>query len=867
MKLFFPAAIAVLGILSSCAKEDPVLEPEESKETAQETAVEASPYVKGVSVVQLSDDMIDLIEGDMNEGKLATRSMGLNQALDELGIKSMYRLFPYAGEYEPRTRKEGLHKWYVVEYQDSIPQTKAAIELESIEGVEYVEARRKIKTAEFNDPYFGQQWGINNSTGFDVNVKPVWNYYTVGSSNVIVAVVDQGVDLDHPDLADNTIKDRGEGSYNFCDNNFLINPGNHGTHVAGIISAVNNNGVGISGIAGGDYENGIPGVRIMSCQIFGGKGNANHNSAITYAADHGAVIANNSWGYDFDYNEDGVLSDDELADALSATTSVSDSVAFEYFNKYAGCDNAGNQLPDSPMKGGLVLFSAGNDGIRNGTPANCQNVVAVGSMASNGTRSSFSNYGDWVDITAPGSSIYSTIVDGYGYMSGTSMSCPMASGVAALIVSYYGGPGFTREILLDRLVNGANKTSVNPRLQVGGMADALGSITYGEDTTPEKVTDLSASSHSNYIDVEWTATTDENGIPAYGYILFYGRNKEAVAKATAATPGMGVQHKTYTPSVKAGEKVQVSLSDFYFDTDYYFAVAAYSYGLSYSENSNVVKVATESNNAPVITCDYSGTTTLRSFQSISVPLTVTEPDGHDFTITYTSGSSADTFMNSTENGVKGGKINVTAPNGEPGTYTAVVTATDSYGLASKFEFKYTILENTPPVVTNDIDDLLMTSSGQESTYSVGEHFTDEDGETLAYSASSSNGAVAHATVTNGVLYVTALSYGSTVITVTATDAKGKTAEIQFNVLVREAGIEYAAYPSPVETNLYIATGASLASTSVKVTSLSGQTVYEATSESSAFEPVVVDMSKCAPGRYTLKLAFGGKEYTQQIVKK
>ena len=132
----------------------------------------------------------------------------------------------------------------------------------------------------FNDTFLSKQWHyytdgtINNSIeGCDINVFPAWKNYTKGNSNIIVAVVDEGVDFAHEDLYSNMWQNSSQtGSnrygYNFVSNNYRVTGGNHGTHVAGTIAAVNNNGLGVGGMAGGDNINVIAGVGIMSGQIF-----------------------------------------------------------------------------------------------------------------------------------------------------------------------------------------------------------------------------------------------------------------------------------------------------------------------------------------------------------------------------------------------------------------------------------------------------------------------------------------------------------------------------------------------------------------------------------------------------------------------
>jgi len=451
MKYWFTAVFSAV-VLFSCTGEE--IFPLESDGSVDTNVESVDDYVSGEARVYLSEELTAIVEEALQSGQAVTKSQSMNTALNELGITEMRRLFPHAGEYEERTRNEGLHRWYVVKYSADVSLTKAQTGLEKVDGIDIFEPVMPVKNNDFND-LSSDLWGLYNTSyrGVDINVKPVWSEFTTGNPDVIVSVVDNGVDLTHQDLADNCLT---SGHYNAVYDNSNIVAGAHGTHVAGTIAAVSNNSKGVAGIAGGNKAKGQPGVKIMSCQIFvdnpdgttSGSGGA---PAIKWGADHGAVISQNSWGYNYDTDGNGVVEGDELTRALNARISSSDKAAVDYFIKYAGCDNKGNQLPNSPMKGGVVIFAAGNDAIAMGAPAEYEAVVAVGSIASDGKRSSFSNYGEWVDICAPGSNILSTIPGNeYGAMSGTSMACPHVSGVASLIVSYFGGPGFTNEMLKEK---------------------------------------------------------------------------------------------------------------------------------------------------------------------------------------------------------------------------------------------------------------------------------------------------------------------------------------------------------------------------------------------------------------------------------
>ena len=229
----------------------------------------------------------------------------------------------------------------------------------------------------------------------------------------------------------------------------------HGSHVAGVIAAVNNNGLGISSIAGGnDTESG---VKIMSCQIFAGAyaGTVLEEvRAIKYAADNGAVILQCSWGY---------ISD--AANPYEWTPQFSTDEEWEYYNvlEKKALDyfihNAGS--PDGVIEGGLAIFAGGNESAAAASyPGAYPDFVAVAATAADFTPAVYSNYGPGTTISAPGGDqdyyfeyadedhwvgelgcILSTLPfnvseSGYGYMEGTSMACPHVSGVAALGLSY-----------------------------------------------------------------------------------------------------------------------------------------------------------------------------------------------------------------------------------------------------------------------------------------------------------------------------------------------------------------------------------------------------------------------------------------------
>ncbi len=433
---------------------------------------------------EFSDALIEQLEAPATKASV----------MEGLGIKRMERVFRDGGEFEARRREMGLHRFYRVEFEENA--TKASLEGRS--GVISIDTLRRIhKRASFNDPYGNYQWDIVGSSysAADIGVSKVWDLYTTGSSSVIVAVVDEPVDPTHKDL--NFWKDAsGHTGYNFAkdswdlsievitdDSGEDIGDIGHGTHIAGTISAINNNNRMGCGMAGGDYASGVRGALVMSCAIFSGTEYGDEGEAITWAADHGAVICQNSWGFSADSDGDGTVSSSELASYKRQTIPSYLKRAIDYFIRYAGCDASGNQLQDSPMKGGLVFFAAGNEGIDYDPVCDYEPVIAVGAFDYKGKAASYSNWGSWVDIAAPGGDgandddwIWSTFPvklesSGFAGMIGTSMACPHAAGAAALIVSHFGKSGFTadkcKEILFGGLGDKIGGTkSVGKKLDV-----------------------------------------------------------------------------------------------------------------------------------------------------------------------------------------------------------------------------------------------------------------------------------------------------------------------------------------------------------------------------------------------------------------
>lgn len=803
-------------------------------------------------------------------------------------LLSMARTFPYSPTYEARTRANGLHLWYDITFDPTTPATKAAAAFTHGEGIQHVEYIHRMKpTAEtsypFNDPYLSYQWHYHNTgsitgesvAGCDINLFNAWGLCT-GHNNVIVAVVDSGVEWDHEDLKDNMwsnplevngitgIDDDGNGyiddlyGYNFCMYNNgemvgTIAPENHGTHVAGTISAINNNGIGLCGIAGG---NGItPGVRIMTCQTLEeGFDYAATERAIKYAADNGAVICQNSWGYD---------------DPEAFPQSVKE--AIDYFIAYAGVDANGNQT--GPMRGGIVLFAAGNDNITTNAVCSYDKVMSVAAIGPDFSKASYSNYGDWVDIAAPGGDqsgntiyfVWSTVVDdNYVGLTGTSMACPHVSGVAALAVSLYGKEGFTNTMLWDLLLNTATPIDAYNPAYVGllgkGLVDAYKCLLYSEPTPPYPVDAIWTSALSNAITLDWQVPSSANGEKAFGYAIYYSRHSLQNLDPTHLPNDVYVAH-VRTGQKNVGDTLTTTFTDLDFFETYYFRMASYDILERYAPLSPEVAQTTQDNRAPVITPKEGTSVTVKAFETKTLSFAIEDPDGHPMTYSFESQSNAVTASRS-------GDVIKLSLNGlkeTAGTYAVILTVSDPYDQTT-LPITFTVLPNAAPHVIATPDPVYLKSKAESIQLNMLDYFKDEDGEPLSYSiTSSSSSVIVNSSFSGDKLTIQGNWYGSTTLTLTAKDARGAQCETSFPLLYRDGSRPVDLYPNPVSDVLHIRLGEE-APAKIAIYAVSGAKVYEASQTTSPFQPVQVDVTSWESGTYTVIIDRNGTTLREHIVK-
>lgn len=946
---FFTSLMTILfGVTTSCTQKEVVTsQPQDTSSTevrgALQDQVPMEAIRTGVMYVKIPRETV-LPKIEKRHGGLEMSALPgpLAQTMSSVSATRLERVFT-PGKYEQRLRSMDMDTWYYMYYdEESQPDVKVVMNtlvnsglLDRVEYVERIERpsfeitpvadtdiqmlmqqQRTAKDLPFNDPLLSRQWHYSNDgsihdsavAGADINLFNAWKDET-GKPNVIVAIIDGGIDYEHEDLVDNmwvNVKERDGVAGEDSDGNGYIDDvhgvnlvyfadktqedygrvvpddGSHGTHVAGTVAARNGNDIGVCGVAGGD---GTPesGVRLMSVQIFRkGREQGDAPKAFQYACDMGAVIAQNSWGYPAGSNY--------FPTPLRK--------AIDYFIKYAGCDENGNQRPDSPMKGGVVLFAAGNDNADNICyPAMYDKVISVSSFGFSWLRASYTNRGGWVTLCAPGgdinrfrtktSGILSTfspkvnIDEGfiedkttkkYGWYQGTSMATPHASGIAALICSKFGKMGFTADELKSKMMSFRNKNidevKGNERGRLGaGYIDAAVALEEDLGKAPHQPKDLPMTEANNpkaerfqNITVAWKPAVDEDA--SHGFAVQY--HLYMSEKAIKAGDLSFMQHVVVSGLVSSSEDIisykYKNLKD---GQTYYFALIALD---KWGHKSAPIffERSTLLNHAPVVTNVPQEVVNVLNVETGNFLLDVKEEDGHKWKFTL-SGNTRGVFVTRKGDQLHC-RINAVL---DPGEYAFSINLEDELHKSSVTEVKFRIIAYEKPRLVTTFENLICGLSQGVNEFNLLGAYRYTPQVPITLTARSSDGGVVTASMDEkGNLRLTPHKIGEARIDIEAKDRYNSLrSSFQVRVVANADAPVYLLYPIPVKETLNMVFNPTVSTATVVLKTLTGEQVLRKSVVPNVQTRVAtLDTSKLAPGAYRLTIETSKGEYTKVINK-
>ena len=894
--------------------------------------------------VKFTKEIISQIDNNKNQLTLPTGNVELDNYLSSIGAEKATRTFPYAGKHEATQKEEGLNLWYTItlnrtknavtralnnKKNSNITQVVEPVYTPKLEDYTVVEAStsntRSSLDAPFDDPYWPLQWDLYNKGNIgnytdtdgkkiissikdaDINVINAWQQ-TKGNPNVIVSVVDGGVDIEHEDLKDNLWVNEGEipdngidddnngyiddvNGYNFVDNKGTIVPQDHGTHVAGTIAAKNNNKKGICGIAGGD---GTPnsGARIMVCQIF--KPNPNYNpnlpnshrdlstrdatvtaAAIVYGANNGALISQNSWGYDSEVKKEPQV----IRDAI------------DYFIKYAG------SKPNSLMKGGIVFFAAGNSGSEEKEyPGANENVIAVAAAAPDYTAAWYSNYGNWVDILAPGGSspdnkryplqsgkptseILSTLpsknnVSKYGYLQGTSMACPHMSGIAALAISKFGSDSFTAEELKQRILSGVkpidlrdyNENKYTNKLGMG-YADAALTLEEFDMNTPASTPQfLTSETQSSYTSIQLGLTSNSiTSDNTFRYRIYY-----------STQPIVSVDNSTSNVSYRdipayyntSNNKLKVTIDELQPGTKYYFAVKTFARN---GKASNLVvyngSIATLVNTTPEIIANKNVSEPFEVAGKDTLRLTfkIIDKENHSFTYEISKRSFIDIEQKKEE-----ATVIVWSEKMFEGKNSFIITAKDELGALRTLEVFFIKKQDKAPTL-NAFARNIYLEKGEEKTIPLISFIIDEDPQSVQIEIKNQQHNSVKASIKDQVLTLKGQQFGESTLSLLLTDKHNQTSSVDITPYVYMNKGILSLFPTIANKNVYIKLGDKIQdNVKIEIRNSANKMVFEQSYNTSTINSsqntLHINTSSFAPGRYQVVLKANNQQYQEYFFK-
>ncbi|MCC5933365.1 MAG: T9SS type A sorting domain-containing protein [Balneolales bacterium] len=564
----------------------------------------------------------------------------IDNSLSEFRPVSAEQVFRTDPRFAERHAAFGLNRWYFIRFDQSMDEKALAQELGMLAEVESAELNKFIRehpmlqaqasgTADArrthplgsNDPLLEQQWYLNNTgqtggtPGADINVFPAWEM-TSGSPEVIVLVIESGIDVSHPDLEnrlwinptpgpENGYEDDFHG-WNFPDmNNDIQDTFGTGTYSSGITVAQTNNDLFMAGVAGG-YDD-SDGARIMTVRMTNKDGFffiAAIAQGFVYGADNGAVISANNWGPFFGQAE---------IEAIS------------YFQQNAGLDPAGRSM--GPVTGGVVMFEADSMGNIPSWSSGLTNPFFVTATDHNDEISTFfAGYGEWVSLSVPGDDVISIWLDGETMIGfGTYPSVHIATGAAALLASHV--PGLTADGVYALLRAGSdNIDDLNPGYEglLGGRLNIYRTLNFGTNEAPPSV--ISDLTHlgqptENSAMISWTAPFGFNNEgQAENYLIRVSTSP--INELNFDDP----ENMQFVKSARFPESIEeFRLTGLSPQTGYYAAIKSRNALGTISEISNVIVFITDGSPAINITTSDDLNITLRAGETATRTITLNNP--------------------------------------------------------------------------------------------------------------------------------------------------------------------------------------------------------------------------------------------------
>jgi len=519
-----------------------------------------------------------------------------------------------------------MNQWCIVELPTGTDLQQASEQLSADPLVEYVEYNFTVELVSSpNDPLYPDMWNLENNgqsggkPGADIGAHQAWDVNT-GSPDVVVAVIDTGIDYNHPDLNPNIWINSGEIPGNGVDDDgngyvddvhgydFINKDGDpmddhgHGTHVTGTIAAKGNNTLGVVGVA---WQSRVMALKFLDAR---GRGSiADAIDAIQYATKMGARLSNNSWS--------GGARSVALIDAITAADEAG--VLF--------VAAAGNNRRNSD------LFS------EYPSSYNLGNIISVAATDHNDNRAIFSNYGlKSVDLGAPGEKILSTMTargtlccpgsDGYGELRGTSMATPHVSGAAALLFSAF--PNMNHRQVKNRILETVDPVAALQGITVtGGRLNIANALDGGGGTPPDAIDDLAVDNiGSQFVRLTWTSIELGNipSMPNY-YDIRY-----STTPINAGNFNNAVKVNDQLVTSPPGTVEAYSITGLEEETHYYFAIKIVNSAGDLNGLSNVVSATTNTTALPdYVINDLQGPTEGFLGKTIAVSYTVCNTSLHD----------------------------------------------------------------------------------------------------------------------------------------------------------------------------------------------------------------------------------------------